>query len=273
MTGQPRFCALFVALLATACAAFAAPPPAAEALVEKGHLTYGVAATFAPFEFKDNGQLTGFDIDMIQALGKKLGLEPAPMNMEFKGLIPALQGNRLDIINSAMYINPARAAQVDFVPYLKVGTQVVVVKGNPAKITGRDDSLCGKTIAVTLGGIQESYARADNERCTKAGKAEVKVMTMPTAQDSALTLRQGRADAIFDSTPGNVKLMTEMAGVFESTGAEFEANTQIGIALRKGDTAMRASLEAALKEIVADGTYAKLIAKWKFPASVGLLNN
>jgi len=195
------------------------------------------------------------------------------MNMEFKGLIPALQGKRLDLINSAMYINAERTAQVDFVPYLKIGTQLVVVKGNPAKISGRDDSLCGKTVAVTLGGIEETYARQDNDRCTKAGHAEVKVLTLPTAQDSVLTLRQGRADAIFDATPSTVTLLTELPGVFETTGPEFEVNTQIGLALRKGDNMMKSALEAALKEIVADGTYAKLIAKWKFPASVALLKN
>jgi polar amino acid transport system substrate-binding protein len=57
-----------------------------------------------------------------------------------------------------MYVNPTRAEQVDFVPYLKIGSRVVVRKGNPANITGRDLSLCGKNIAVTLGGIEESQA-------------------------------------------------------------------------------------------------------------------
>src|SRR4051812_27015186 len=89
-----------------------------DALVEKGALTYGVAATFAPFEFQRNGQLTGFDVDMIEALAAKMKLKTNPMNMEFKGLIPALQGGRLDVINSAMYMNAQRAEQVDFIPYL-----------------------------------------------------------------------------------------------------------------------------------------------------------
>ena len=275
MNGKARLNALLAVLLAPlwVATAVSAAQVAPAALVEKGLLTYGVAATFAPFEFKDNNQLVGFDIDLIQAIAKKLGLESKAMNMEFKGLIPALQGSRLDLINSAMYINSERASQVDFVPYLKIGNQVVVAKGNPAKITGRDDTLCGKTVAVTLGGIEETYARQDNERCTKAGRAEVKVMTLPTAQDSVLTLRQGRADAIFDSTPGTVKLLAELSGVFETVGPEFESSTQIGMAVRKGDAAMKSALEAALKEIVADGTYGKLIAKWKFPASVGLLKN
>src|ERR1700754_4560802 len=155
----------------------------AVSLVEKGTLTYGVAATFSPFEFTKDGKLAGFDIDMIGLLSKKLGVATNPMNMEFKGLIVALQGGRLDIINSAMYINEQRAAQVDFVPYLKIGTLVLVQAGNPAKITGRDDSLCGKTIAVTLGGIQETYARQDDKRCRDKGLAAINVMTLPTAQD------------------------------------------------------------------------------------------
>ena len=138
---------------------------AAVETIAKGQLTYGTAATFMPFEYVKAGKLTGFDIDLINALSKEIQLTPAPMPMEFKGLIPALQGKRLDIINSAMYVNPTRAEQVDFVPYLKIGSRVVVRKGNPANITGRDLSLCGKNIAVTLGGIEESQARADNQRC------------------------------------------------------------------------------------------------------------
>jgi polar amino acid transport system substrate-binding protein len=56
------------------------------------------------------------------------------------------------------------------------------------------------------------------------------------------------------------------------TGPEFEANTQIGMAVRKGDTAMKSAVEAALKEIVTDGSYKKLIETWKFPASVSLFD-
>lgn len=251
--------------------AFAAEIPE-DALIEKGVLTYGVAATFAPFEFQRDGELTGFDIDLIKALGEKLSLTPTAANMEFKGLIPALQGKRIDIINSAMYMNPARAEQVDFVPYLKIGNQVMVQAGNPAGITGRDDSLCGKTIAVTLGGIQESQARADDERCKAAGLAAVTVLTLPTAQDSTLTLRQGRADAIYDSTPGVVQILVEVPDTFEAVGEEFESDTSIGIAVRKGDAALKAGLEAALAEIVADGTYKSIIEKWKLPASVSIFD-
>ena len=250
--------ALALALLATQ--AQAADPD----LITPGHLTYGVAASFAPFEFSKDGQLTGFDIEFGTAIAAKLKLTPTPLNMEFRGLIPALQGKRVDVINSAMYINPARSEQVDFVPYMKIGQQMVVRKGNPAKIKGRDD-LCGHSVAVTLGAIQEVYARADAEKCKAAGKPDLTVITLPTAQDSALSVRQGRAEAYYESTAGVARIVLELGDVFEATGPVFEFGTQIGLATRKGDTTMAAALKDAVQQLVADGTYKRLMEKYNLP--------
>ncbi|TKI05953.1 ABC transporter substrate-binding protein [Martelella alba] len=264
-----RHSALFS--LALACLGAAAPSQAAQpALIESGHLTYGTAATFMPFEFMKNNRISGFDIDLITAIGHTLSLTPVAMPMEFKGLIPALQGKRIDIINSAMYINATRAEQVDFVPYLRIGSRVVVRKGNPEHITGRDHSLCGKNIAVTLGGIEESQARVDDKHCRDAGLKGINVMTFPAATDSAVAVAQGRADAEFLSTPGAVALLSEKGDVFETAGGEFESDTQIGFAVRKGDSAMKHLLETGLHQVVQDGTYQQLIEKWRFPASVAM---
>ena len=68
--------------LAGAAAAQVAPP---KELVNPGKVTYGVAATFAPFEYMQDGRLVGFDIEMLEALAKKMGLSVEIMNMEFKG--------------------------------------------------------------------------------------------------------------------------------------------------------------------------------------------
>jgi polar amino acid transport system substrate-binding protein len=265
-----------LATLAATAAVFALPagalaqavePPAD--LVEEGALTYGVAATFAPFEYMEDGELAGFDIEFGAAIADAMGLEPNPLNMEFSGLIPALQGGRIDIINSAMYINEERSAQVDFVPYMLVGNEIVVPRGNPEGIASRED-LCGLTVAVTLGGIQETYAREDAARCENAGEETVTVLTLPTAQDSALSVRQGRADAFFNATPGAMIQVQELPDVYEIVGETFEANTQIGIAVRKGDDDLRAAIEAAIQQVVEDGTYAELMEKYDFPPSVAL---
>ncbi len=257
------FCAVATVLLAK--------PARAEgpALLAAGKLTYGTAATFSPFEFQKDGKLTGFDVELAEALAAQMKLAPAPLNIEFKGLIPALQGKRIDLINSAMYMNPQRAEQVEFIPYMTIGNEIVVKKGNPLGIKSRDD-VCGHRIAVTLGGIDETYARQDLEACQQASKPQPVIMTLPTAQDSALSLRQGRADVFFDSTPGAIEMVDNLPDAFEIAGEPFESTTRIGLAVRKGDTAMKEALETALKAIVADGTYAKLMAKYKLPASGSL---
>ncbi|MEM7222554.1 MAG: ABC transporter substrate-binding protein [Pseudomonadota bacterium] len=242
---------------------------AAQDLIQPGKLTYGTAATFAPFEYTVDGQLTGYDIELGAHMAELMGLAVDPLNMEFKGLIPALQGGRIDIINSAMYIKPERAEQVDFIPYMRVGNEIIVAKGNPKNIQNRAD-LCGMTVAVTLGGIQESYAREDSAKCEAAGKSAVTVMTLPTAQDSALTVRQGRADAFYNSTPGATVQITALPDVYEIVGETFAADTQIGFAVRKGDAAMKKMVTDALMKSVDDGTYHALIKKYKLPDSVAL---
>jgi len=260
-----RLMALGVILLpwlAQADAAVAAAP----VLVAPGKLTYGVAASFTPFEYQANGAYTGFDIDFGAAIAKKMGLVPAPLNIDFGGLIPALLGHRIDIINSAMYIKPARAAVVDFIPYMRIGEEIVVKAGNPLGVQSRID-LCGHRVAVTLGAIEATYAGQDNAACKAAGKPPITVLLLPTGQDSVLALRQGRADALYDSSPGAAEIIADVPGAFEIAGKSFDNDTLIGIAVRKGDSAMKSAVEQAVKASVSDGTYAALLKKYNLPAS------
>lgn len=258
-----------VGALALTVAHFASaqsPAVAAADLVQPGALTYGTAATVAPFEYMENGKLVGFDIEMAALLAKHMKLEPKPMNMEFKGLIPALSSGRIDVINSAMYINDVRKQQVDFIPYMAIGNEIVVRKGNPKKITGRE-TICGFKVAVTLGGFQETYARADAKRCKDAGKPEVEVLTFPTSQDSVLSLSQGRVDAFFIQTPTAAKLMSERPDMYEIVGETFGADTTVGLAVSKSRPALRDAIAQALEIVKKDGSLAAVARKYSIPPS------
>lgn len=237
-------------------------------LVTAGRLTYGVAASFPPYEYTQDGEYAGFDIEMGAALAEIMGLEPEISDMQFDGLIPALQGNRIDFINSAMYINPDREKQVDFIPYMVIGETIVVPQGNPKNIRSLDD-LSGLTVAVTVGAIEETFATDHNEVLREAGKPEMTILTLPTANDAVLATQQGRADAYLHSTPGAAYLMQEMPNTFE-VAAIFALDTRIGMAVRKGDTAMKEALEAALAEFVASGQYDELMAKYNLPQELSL---
>jgi polar amino acid transport system substrate-binding protein len=233
-------------------------------LAEAGKLTWGASVTFPPFEFEENGKPSGFDIDLADALAKKMGLQSAIMPIEFKGLIPALLGKRIDIIISGMYINPQRLEVADMVPYLLVGNQIVVRNGNPKHIDGKA-GLCGLRVAAPVGTVFETSAKQVSADCKAAGKAEVSLLALPGTTNCALALTQDRADAIIVSTATVAALMHETPDAYAAGGAPFDADTKVGIAVRKDTPALKAAIEKALQAVVADGTYAALIKKWALP--------
>ncbi|WP_243770191.1 ABC transporter substrate-binding protein [Amycolatopsis acidicola] len=282
-TGKTRIFAVAAAALlavtATACGssgtqssspAVVAPPAS---LVSSGTLTYGTAATFPPFESKSaGGDFEGFDIDMISALADSMGLGTKATDMDFDGLIPALAGKRVDIVNSAMYINDARAAKVDFVPYLVIGESLLTPGGNPKHITRIPEDLSGKTIAVTRGAIGETYMNEYNDQLRQQGLPAMTVMSLPTNQDAMLAVRSGRADAFDTSTPGAATTLAKTGDAF-TVAATFKNETKIGIAVRKGDTDTATAIRNALDRFVQSGDYDKLLAKYQIPADSSLFKS
>jgi len=233
-------------------------------LADSGKLTWGASVTFPPFEFEDNGKPIGFDLDFTDAVAKKMDLQSAILPIEFKGLIPALLGKRVDIIVSGMYINPQRLEVADFVPYLLVGNQIVVRAGNPKQIDGVA-TLCGRQVAAPIGTVFEVVAKQADAQCKAAGKPEIALLLLPGTTNCALAMTQDRADAIIVSTATVAALMHETPGAYATGGAPFDTSTKVGIAVRKDNPGLKAALDKAVQALVADGTYAALIKKWNLP--------
>src|SRR5262245_55695494 len=127
--------------------------------VEAGKLTWGSSPTFKPFEFVRDGKAQGFDVDLMESLAKGLNLSSNMMVLELKGVTPALLGNRVDSGVSGLYVTAERAQVADFIPYVVVGNQIVVQKGNPKQITGRD-GLCGFKAAAPVNTAFEASTKA-----------------------------------------------------------------------------------------------------------------
>jgi len=232
--------------------------------VEPGKLTWGSSPTFKPFEFMRDGKGQGFDVDLMEELGKRVNLASTMMVMEFKGVIPALLGNRVDAGVSGLYVTPERMQVADFIPYVIVGNQIVVQKGNPKKISGRE-GLCGVKAAVPVNTAFEASTKALSAECKAAGKPEIDILSLTGSDTVALALQQGRVDAALNSTATIAAMIGESPDAYELAGPPFDANTKVGIALRKDDTALKSRLEAALQSMVKDGTYAALLKKWNLP--------
>jgi len=213
--------------------------------------------------------VVGFDVDLVDAVTAKVHLQSSPALIEFKGLIPALLGGRIDSIMSGMYINAERSQVVDFIPYLRVGDNLLVAKGNPLHLTGVPD-LCGHRLAAPVGTMYEKQAQAQAADCEKSGKGTLTIISLSTGALSSLALKEGRVDALVTSVPTAVALIKESPDAFETAGDTFDNNTLLGWGFPKDKAALRDAVDAAFKELVADGTYASLIKKYGLPASSSL---
>lgn len=235
-------------------------------LVSENTLTIGMSPTFPPFEYVVDGKTIGFDVDLADLLTKKLNLSFATLPIDFKGIIPALTGKRIDAIISGMYISDARKEVADFVPYLLVGNQVVVRKGNPTGLTDKM-SLCGHRVSAPVGTVFEAAANKTSAACEAAGKPKIEMLSLAGTTACALALTQDRADAIIVSTPTAVALMQATPDTYAAVGDPFDNDTKVGIAVSKENPVLFKALEKAMSEVVADGDYAKLLARWKMPSS------
>jgi len=240
----------------------AGTPAAGVPELEDGVLQVGSDIAYAPIEFFEEGTTTplGLDIDLGDALAEVMGVRAEFINTGFDGIIGGLNVSRFDVIMSAMTITEDRSKQIDFVPYLSAGTDILVPKGNPKNIGGVED-LSGLTAAAELGTIQVDQLKAANEDLKAAGKAEINIMTFDVNPLAVEQLHLGRADAVLADSPVVANDARLSEGEMEALGLAIEA-APYGIGVRKESTELKAAIEDALQKVIDDGTYDEILKKW-----------
>src|SRR3972149_3782614 len=190
--------------------------------LQDGVLNVGSEIAYAPFEFYQEGTETedGLDIDIAKAIAAELGVDIEFLNTAFDGLIPALQSAEFDILVSAMTIRPDREDQIDFVPYITVGTGIVVPVGNPDNVTGLDESLCGLTLAVQVATIQVTFVEDLNDGA--CADNNVDIVTFDTHPLAVEDLRTGGSDANFSALPVAAEDAAQSEGELEVVGAQVD---------------------------------------------------
>lgn len=226
-----------------------------------GTWVVGTEPAFPPFEaIGDGGELIGFDIDLMTAIGEQAGYEVQFESLPFDGLIPSLQAGTIDAAISGMTITEERAETVDFSrPYFSAGLAIAVAEDN-AEVASLDD-LAGKTIAVQIGTTGADQA---------AEVADAKVVTFDSAPLALQELSNGNADAVINDAP--VTLDAIASGNISGIKVVGELVTEefYGIALPQ-DSDNTEALNASLGELIENGTYAEIYEKWFGVAPVGEL--
>ncbi|MEU6998695.1 ABC transporter substrate-binding protein [Nonomuraea sp. NPDC046570] len=233
-----------------------------------GKIMVGSDISYAPMEYYDTDGTTvlGFDKELGDALGRRLGVPFEFGNASFDGLVTALKSGRIDLVMSGMSDTKERQQRVDFVDYYTAGAMLLVRKGNPDNLRSLAD-LCGRTVAVQRATTQESYARNQSESCVRQGGQKIEILSFDRETEALLQVKQGRAAAGLEDYPvATYNARTSGGGNdFEVAGEQINAGP-LGIAVAKDNTALRNAVQRALQEVMASGEYTKLIDKWGIPA-------
>jgi len=241
-------------------------------LIQPGQLFVCIDIPYPPQEaFDANGVAIGSDVDIAAGIAQRLGLKFDANHVEntvFAVIIPALEGNKCDIIVSAQNINPDRLKQVDMVPYFKAGQAFVVAAGNPKGIKTKDD-VCGKAVAAETGTTEVDFLQGAGDyqgnglsaACVKAGKAAITVKTFDKDSDALLALQSGTVDAYFADSPAAGYAVDHSSGKLALSGVTLEEAIE-GISVAKNHTNLRDGVKAAILAMIADGSYAAILKKW-----------
>ena len=217
-------------------------------------ITVASDIAYPPFEFERNGEPTGFDIELMDEIGRRANLAPEYQNVTFDGIINGLQNNQYDLAISAMTITPERAERIDFSdPYFNADQSLLVPSDAGV---GSVEDLGDATVGVQLGTTGEIQAKEFADEGTIQGE----VRTYDTIEDAFAALGNGQIDAIINDLVVNQDEIKGSDGALEIAQV-IPTGEQYGIAFPK-DSELVGPVNRALQEIKDDGTYAEIYEKW-----------
>jgi polar amino acid transport system substrate-binding protein len=250
----------------------------ADAVSQKGKLLICTDFPYPPQEFfDDQGNPAGVDVEIGTELAARLGLRVQFVNSVFDTIIAAVTSGKCDIIISAQNITADRQKQVSMIKYFQAGQSMVAAKGNPSNVNSPLD-LCGKSAAAESGTTEADYLQGTGDykttggltqQCTKAGKPAVNVVVTQKDTDALQQLQAGKVAVYFADSPVAAYYTVQHPDQFQLVGQVIEPALE-GISVPCGQadctnaplTALGQAVEAGLKSMMADGTYASILKKW-----------
>lgn len=253
----------FYTFLAGALSAVAMNASAQEAhTLKPGVLTIGSDLTWAPFDYYEKNVPAGFDAELMAKIAKGLDLTPHIEDTRFANLVIGLAGRKFDVVASALYITPARAKQIDYVPYLKTGGSLMILKGGDFRPETVND-LCGKRVASLKGAAWvPTLAKLSSDYCIASGKGAIAVQEYESSPVAAQALLSRAADVQFEDAAVSQMLIKQTKGRLEITSKAIIEPVVIGLGVAKGNTALAKALQEQLIRLKESGEYQALLASY-----------
>jgi len=224
-----------------------------------GVIKVGVDASYPPNETVDPAtqKIVGWDVELFTAVAAKLGLKAQFENAGFDTIIPGVQSGKYEVGVSSLTDNPEREKVVDFVTYYSAGTAWAAPKGNPKNVD--PDNACGLSVGVQQGTVQVDDLNARSKACTDAGKPAIKLVVRKQQTEVNNDLVAGKIDAMAADSP-IVGGAAKQTGKLEIIGEVYDT-APYGYAVSKNSGTFKEALQAALKALIADGTYKQILTK------------
>ena len=218
--------------------------------IEEGKLIMSTNAAFPPFEMvADDGSFEGFDVEVADAIAKKLGLELEVDDMEFDAALLAVQENKSDIVMAGVSVTEDRLMVMNFTDYYFSSTQKVIVKeGSDVTMDNLGEKMIGVQRATT-GHIFVSDTYGESQ-VTPYDNGASAVQALLNGQVDCVVIDANPAQEFVDSNPGLVLLDGDLA----------EDNYAIGV--NKENTALLDAINQALKDLNEDGTIPAIYDKY-----------
>ncbi|MBW4652216.1 MAG: transporter substrate-binding domain-containing protein [Kaiparowitsia implicata GSE-PSE-MK54-09C] len=248
------FSAVMAIAITTACAPSGTDTSTTtEGGAESTTLTMATSADYPPYEFIDSSsgsqEIVGFDIDIARAITEELGYALEIDNIDFNGLIPALQSNRADFVMAGMTPTEERRQNVDFSEIYFIAQNTIVSLADTGLTTAED--LDGKTVGVQLGSIQEGVAQEI---------AGANVTALTRISEIVQEVKVGRLDAaIIEDSVAKGFIESNPDLEFNVIPEQGEAGS--AIAFPQGSP-LAAEFNPVLERMIADGTIEGLAEKW-----------
>ena len=246
------FAVLLSAMLLLAMAACGEQPQTPDDTQEPAVLHMATEGTFPPYEYYDNGQLVGIDIEVAGAIAEKLGMKLATTDIAFDSIMHGVQAGKYDIGMAGVTGSEERLQQVNFSDSYATGVQVVIVKEG-GKVQSLDD-MADAIIGTQSGTTGFIYASSDfgDDHVKSFTKTTDAVEALKNGQVDCVLLDNAPAEALVDANPDAGLSILETAYTVED----------YAIAINKENTDLQAKINAALAELVADGTLQSIIDKY-----------
>ena len=246
------FAVLLSAMLLLAMAACGEQSQTPDDTQEPAVLHMATEGTFPPYEYYDNGQLVGIDIEVAGAIAEKLGMTLETTDIAFDSIIPGVQAGKYDIGMAGVTVSEERLQQVNFSDSYATGVQVVIVKEG-GKVQSLDD-MADAIIGTQSGTTGFIYASSDfgDDHVKSFTKTTDAVEALKNGQVDCVLLDNAPAEALVEANPDAGLSILETAYTVED----------YAIAINKENTDLQAKINAALAELVADGTLQSIIDKY-----------